>query len=602
MISMATTHTPSQAADDTIDLQPIQVKSRRSLIPIVDNPSSVTVIREEEIKKQKQLQVEDLLRGELGLDVVQNGPLGANASVFMRGGGSGSTLVMVDGIQVNSNTSGSFNFANLTAENIQQIEVLRGPQSIFWGADAVGGVINIVTKRGEGPPRHSLSFEGGSFATFRESLQSSGALNKFDYSVSVSRTDSDGFSSANEDRGNTEEDGYENTSVSTRLGYAVTDNSRVELIGRYIRSITQFDAFSFATGLPTDGNNGNKSNAYYFALPISKTFADWWTVTLTPNIAYEDTFSFDPSFNNTHLINRTYTGDLQNNLQFGKNYSILFGGEYQVQNGVNQESSLKSTIYNQGYFFQGIAQVLERVTLTGGFRHDINSVFEDKTTYRFEGNYDHSETGTRLRAAYATGFRAPTINDLFFPGFGNPNLKPEEVKSWEVGVDQSLYDGRMKVGVTYFDSDFTNLIQFNSVTSAVENVGKADSRGLETEILFQVTSNLDVSVKHTWNETFDENDSPLRRRAKHKLTASASHNWRDKLQSLVSLYAKSGIRDGRFNTEGFVTLRAVLNYALTKQLKLTLRGENLLDNDYEEVPGFGTPGISGYAGFVFNFN
>ncbi len=595
-------HKNSHAADDTIDLEPIQVKSRRSLELKENIPASITVIREEEIKKQKHFQVEDLLRGELGLDVVQNGPLGGRASVFMRGGGSASTLVLVDGIQVNSNTSGGFNFANLTAENIQQIEILRGPQSTLWGADAVGGVINIITKRGEGPPKHSFAFEGGSFATFRETLQSSGALKKFDYSVSLSRTDSNGFSSASEDRGNAENDGYENTSVSTRLGYEFTEDGRVELIGRYIRSITQFDAFSFATGLPTDGNNGNKANAYYFAAPIKKTFAGWWTVTFKPNIAYEDTFSFDPTFSNTHIINRTYTGDLQNNLQFGKNYSVTFGGEYQVQNGVNQESSLESTIYNQGYFLQGVAHLLDRLTVTGGFRHDVNSKFEDKTTYRFEGGYRLAEYGTRLRAAYATGFRAPTINDLFFPGFGNPDLKPEEVKTWEVGVDQTLYDGRVKIGVTYFDSDFTNLIQFDSVTNAVLNVGEATSRGLETEIKYRVTGDLDLALKHTWNETFDENDAPLRRRAKHKFTASVHHTWRDKLESLVSLYAKSGIRDGRFNTDGFVTLRAVLNYQLTKQLKLTARGENLLDEDYEEIPGFGTAGVSGYAGFVFNFN
>ena len=193
-ILMTPMNNRSHAADETIDLKPVQVKSRRSHENRKAIPASISLIDEEEITREKKFQVEDVLQGELGLDVVQTGPLGSSASVFMRGGGSGSTLVMIDGMQVNSNTSGAFNFANLTADNIQQIEILRGPQSTLWGADAVGGVINIVTKRGEGPPKHSFAFEGGSFATFRESLQSSGEINKFDYSVSLSRTDSNGFS------------------------------------------------------------------------------------------------------------------------------------------------------------------------------------------------------------------------------------------------------------------------------------------------------------------------------------------------------------------------------------------------------------------------
>ncbi|MFQ5450109.1 MAG: TonB-dependent receptor plug domain-containing protein [Nitrospinaceae bacterium] len=598
-----TTAYSANVEEETIELKPVKVKAARKATNRENIPSSLTIISEKEIKRKKFLQVEELLRGELGLDVARNGPLGGTTSVFMRGAGSSSTLVMVDGIQVNLNTTGGFNFAHLTTDNIERIEILRGPQSTLWGGDAVGGVINIITKKGKGKPVHSLSFEGGSFDTFKETATSSGAFQKFDYSISASRTDSGGFSSATENRGNPEEDGYENTTVSTRLGMGFLDDGRVEFVGRYTRAISQFDGFSFATGLPADGNNGSKIDTYFLAIPITKSFGGWWEVTLNPNFASDESFSFDPTFSNSHIINRTYTVDLQNNLKLHKYVSAVFGGEYQVQNGVNEENGLVRSIYTQGYFLQAVFNYLDRVVLTAGFRHDINSVFEDKTTKKFEAAYRFEKTGTRVRTAYATGFRAPTVNDLFFPplfGFttSNPNLKPEESKSWEVGIDQSLWNRRVRVGITYFDSNFTNLIQLDSAFIP-QNIGKADSRGIESEIDLQLTEDLDVALRHTWNETFDQNDAPLRRRAKHKFTASVHHNWNKKLDTLVSVYVRGGIRDGKFNTDAFTTVRAVLSYQLTKNLKITARGENLLDENYEELPGFGTAGVSGYAGFTY---
>ncbi|NIQ03159.1 MAG: TonB-dependent receptor, partial [Nitrospinaceae bacterium] len=233
-------------------------------------------------------------------------------------------------------------------------------------------------------------------------------------------------------------------------------------------------------------------------------------------------------------------------------------------------------------------------------RHDVNSAFEDKTTYKFEGAYLHRPTQTRIRGAHATGFRAPSINDLFFPGFSNPDLKPEESESFEIGLDQKLLDDRIQISITFFDSDFTNLIQFDSSTFRPENIGRAESRGLETAIDLQATDDLDVRFRHTWNETFDQDDAPLRRRAKHKFTATVHHNWQNALDSLVSVYVRSGIRDGTFNTDAFTTVRAALSYQATPNVKFTLRGENLLDEDYEEIPGFGTAGISGFAGLVIS--
>ncbi|MEC7640757.1 MAG: TonB-dependent receptor plug domain-containing protein, partial [Nitrospinota bacterium] len=316
-------------------LDPIEIKAGRSLLSAKVLPSSKTIVSKEEIKKNQYLQVRDIIRETLGTDVVSSGPLGARASVFMRGAGTSSTLVMIDGVQVNASTDGAFNFANLLTDNIERVEILRGPQSTLWGADAVGGVINIVTKKGEGTPSHFASFEGGSFGRLKETLGSSGALNDFDYSFTASRTDNDGFSNASEKLGNTENDGYEANNLSTRLGYNFMGNSRVEVIGRYINSISNFDGFDFSTLQPIDSSAHDHSIFFYIATPIQKYLTDWWHIRINPNMSYLQSENINPTFSNSNVYNRNYTVDVQNNFKWGDYYSATAGFEYQALNGHN---------------------------------------------------------------------------------------------------------------------------------------------------------------------------------------------------------------------------------------------------------------------------
>lgn len=593
----------SYAEDQAEQLAPIKVTATRDSTTEENIPSSFSVITAEDIKKKQYIQVQDLLREELGMNIVRNGTVGAQTNIFMRGTGSSSTLVIIDGVRANSNTTGGFDFHDLTTDNIERIEIIRGPQSTLWGADAVGGVVNIITKKGKGEPSHQFAFEGGSFGTFKETASSSGSNEKFDYSLNVSRIDSSGFSSANEQRGNTERDTYENTTVSMRAGANFLNDGRIEFVGRHTKSLVGYDGFSFSTGLPTDAPNRSNTESYYLAIPVSKSITDWWNVKLTPNAAYDELRIFDGSRSpqNSSIFNRTHRLDLQNNVTLNKFFSVVFGADLREQSGELTSSSLTKTIDNQGYYLQNVFSYDECVILTGGFRHDINSVFHDKTTYKVEGAYCFKESGTRIRSAHATGFRAPSINDLFFPGFGNPNLKPEESKSWEVGIDQTFFEKKLKVGTTYFDSKLDNLIQFDSATFLPQNIAKATSKGTETYIKVQPFKTLGLSLNHTWNDAFDGVGQRLRRRPEHKLSGNIYQDWNDRLSSLIGVTYKTGITDGRYNTSDYAIVRAALSYQLLKSLKLTLRGENLFNEKYEEIPGYGTAGISGYAGVLYNF-
>ena len=599
----------SRTEADEETLKPIEVTATRTTAKEKNLTGAVTVITQEEIKRKQHMQVKDILREQLGINVVSSGPMGSQTSVFMRGANSQATLVMIDGVQVNANTTGGFDFSNLQMDNIERIEILRGPQSTLWGADAVGGVINIVTKRGKGEPTHTIAFEAGSFETFKETFSSLGALGKFDYSLSVSRTDSDGFSAANEERGATEDDGYGNTTLSTRLGYNFLADGRIDFIGRYIKSRSDFDGFG-----PTDSAPETQTvESFFLAVPIQKSITDWWDVRLNTNYSHED--SEFPTFN-SRVLNRTYTVDFQNNLDLGDYLSAVLGAEYQVTNGSNREVDFSFDNRSQGYYLQTDFNYEDAFLLTAGFRENINSEFDNKLTYKIEGAIRLKESGTKFRAGYGTGFRVPTINDLFFVPFDNPGLVPEESKNWEIGVEQKLFGDRVTLTTTYFYTDYTNLIVFDPTPvlplnpfGRPENIGSATSQGVESSLNLKVIEDLDLTVLHTWNQAVDDiANTTLARRPRNIVSVTLHHLWQKKLDSTVTAQYRSSMdsNSSPFSTGDIVggrtLLRAAVSYQINENWKVTARGENLLDKEYEEPFGFGTAGISGYGGFVYTFN
>lgn len=599
------------------ELKEIKITSSRDTFTAEDFPGSLTVFTEDDIQKQNHTNVEELLRGELGLDVVRSGPLGSQTSVFMRAQGSASTLVIIDGVQANANTTGAFDFGILSLENIERIEVLRGPQSIQWGADASGGVINITTKKGKGPRTHSLFFEGGSFRTFNQALRSSGGTDKYDYSLSASLLHSQGFSALANDRGGKNPDGTINKTMSTRFGYNFTEDTRMEFIGRGTHTLREFDN-QFGTDRGTSANK----KEFYISSPIQTNFGGWWDLKITPSMAYSDAFSIGESDQSTS-VNRTVLLDMQNNVELNRYFSLLFGGEYQNQQGQSigdtaNGSGFDEVIDNEAYFFQGIYEYKDRLVLTAGFRQDFHSVFDDVITYKFEGGYNFKTTGTRLHTSFSKGYRAPTVNELFFPpsDFGsgpitsaNPNLQPETIKSFEIGLKQELLNGNLKLGMTFFNSVTNNFIQ-NNASFVPQNLGKLFSKGLETEVDLRLPNNFTLAMRHTFNDHYIDSkgvtadNKPAIRRPKHKFTADLSHNWNNKFNTLLGLYVRSEAIDttAAKKTFGFKTVRVALNYKHNKNLKLTFRIENLLDEDYEELVPFGTSGITGYSGFVYTFN
>ncbi|MCO6430262.1 MAG: TonB-dependent receptor, partial [Deltaproteobacteria bacterium] len=323
------------------------ISANRLKTPLIRQGNSVTIITAEQIESSKQTQLIEVLKTVPGLDIVQSGGLGGNAAIFLRGANSEHTLVLVDGIEINNpiSNSRSFNFADISLDNVERIEVIRGPQSTVYGSDALGGVINIITKRGGGDFAGSVEAQAGSYSTFIEKASASGGLDGMRYSIGASREDSDSISSAGAAYGNTEDDSYQNTSVASRIGLDPLEQFSTDLIFRYNSSRTDLDNTG---GFGGDDPNRLLENQQLFTRAEARTSFLDGTFNQRAGLSYtshdlED--SNDPDA--AHPLDRlrsNFTGelvkfDIQSDFKAGEYNTVVVGFETEHEQGSSYLSS-----------------------------------------------------------------------------------------------------------------------------------------------------------------------------------------------------------------------------------------------------------------------
>lgn len=635
---------------EVIQAPDVVVSATKTPIPAKQVTSAVEVITGEEMQQRKVKTVSEALRWAQGLSVNQSGEPGTLVDVRMRGGTPEQTLVLIDGAIVNSATTGIYDFANLTSDNIERIEILRGSQSMLWGSDAMGGVINITTRRGWDKPNVSVFAEYGSFVTLREGANLVGKKGPIDFSGSITRWDTAGFSAINYRRGATERDGYHNWQGSVRLGADLPKDGRIEFSFRWLNGIVNFDGFAFnPVTFASDPADvfGAKSNdtQYIFAGNYRQPITTWWSQQLTLSRATDNLVS-DGGTAERNLVTGA-TGPIgfpfksqiettsnriewQHNIQVGKPLLLTAGYQFREQKGDYRDLLTNVVVFedkavssNAG-FGEAHLNLWNRVFGTAGIRQDAYNVFGGATTYRVTGGYVHQETGTKLRASYATGFRAPTINQLYFPGFGNPNLQPEKSQSLDAAVEQTLPNDRGSISVGYFWTRYRNLILsvFDpSVCTAPgsfgfcpQNVGLARAEGVEVSTKLNLyrdgpwVKSLDLHIHYTYAATRDLTDAADTRLPKWPL---------NQVTTVISYMPIEGLRANlegryfgqRFNNVGnegsmpsFLVWNLSANYDVTKQIQAYLRVDNLFNEAYEEVLFFGTPIRSIYGGVRINYD
>jgi vitamin B12 transporter len=596
---------PTTAPSTAIQAAPVVVTANRTPTPASEVGSSVSIISSDDLENEQTPLVSDALRYVPSVDVTRSGGPGQQTSIFMRGSDSDHTLVMIDGIEANDPTSPSraFDFSTLTVDDIDQIEVLRGPQSTLWGSNAVGGVVNIITKRGEGPPTGYFYSEAGSFDTYREGFGVSGGNKTVNYSLSLSQANSQGISAADSKFGNTEPDGYGISTVTEKVGWNISPQLDVDFISRY-----QYASIDIDNGGGPGGDNPFaqlRNNEAFFGLqPHVKLFDGRWIQTFRLSYTYYDRQDTDPSFP-SHLNGGLAKVDWQNDLKVSENQIVTAGLVLGQENLNATGTPHKSNDQTSGYLQDAIS-FDKRLFLTGGCRYDAFRLGGDDLTYRFTGAYIFP-TETTLRASYGTGFKTPTLSDLF-SSFGSPTLKSEKSNGADIGVEQDFFHHHLTADATYFYNSYRDLIDFNFATNREENIGHAQSQGVELGLTARPWETVSVGVNYTYTDARDLSTSQmLPRRPPNAASAQVTWNYSRKGQITAGAVYESGRPDinpvtfGASHDKGYIVANLATSYDLTDYATLTLRADNIFNEHYEEVDGFGEPGFSVYGGFKLKF-
>ena len=602
----------------------IVVTATRTEQPKLELASSTTLMSFEDLKKAGKETAADALAAVPGLDVVQNGGPGKTADIFIRGANSEHTLVMMDGVEVNDPMSPgrTFDFGHLNLDNIDRIEIVRGPQSTLYGSDAMGGVINIITKKGKGKSRGFISAETGSYGTFREALGVSGGTDTVNYSLEISRLDSKGFSESGEKYGNTEKDGYNNTTLSGSIGFKPAKNLELNLISRYITARNHLDNFAGAGG--DDPNYITDARQFLLAADSRLSLLNGkWGQRL--GISYNNmrrdltnpTDQFQPFDSQEGLYKgRIFKIDWQHNLYLHPTNTVTAGIEYQKEWGESTysweslwgpgESSFPGkSARTTGFYLQDSIKIQDTFFMTLGIRFDHHDRFGTETTYRIAPAL-LLKSGTKLKATYGTGFKAPSLYQLYAPAtawglVGNQNLEPEKCKGWDIGIEQFLFNDRLTLSFTYFQNNFEDLILYDFIQGYI-NINQADTKGFEIFMSAGPLKNLTINGSYTYTDATDkETGEQLLRRPKHK--ANLTFNLRLFKRANANLFIiHVGKRLDLFpyptitEAPAYTLFNLATSYQLSKNIEVFGRIDNLLDQDYEAVLGYGTPGRSAYIG------
>jgi len=608
----------------------IVVTATRVATPAREVASSVTVVTRQDLERADRTSVFDVLRDVAGLDILQNGGPGSAASVFVRGANSEHLLVLVDGVEVNDpmNPSRSFDFAHLTLAGIEQIEILRGPQSTLYGSDALAGVMNILTSKGQGPPRFSLIAQAGSFKTGATRLEFGGSSGALHFSLGLSQYSAEGVSAASSAySGNSEKDGYRNWSLAGRVGASFRSGFEADLIVRATTARTELDNFGGPGG--DDPNSVQRYSSVFLRSQVRGLFAgNRWEQKLGISYLRSDRRLDNPA-DELHPFDAE-TGrfqsdlvkiDWQNNLFLSPAHTLSFGADLAREQGESDYTSFSAfgpyaspfpgrTADLAGLYVQDQVRVAGVFFAAAGLRFDRHSRAGTALTFRVAPSAFLKGTQTRFKATLGTGFKAPSLYQLYAPDtiwgpIGNSRLQPEESTGWDAGVEQYLWNGALMVGLTYFRNDFRNLIDFDFGRGYV-NVGRARTRGIEITGDVRAAEYLRGRLSYTRLEAKNlETGSDLLRRPRDRFLARLDYDVTKKWTVGVSAVYSGKRPDMDFS--GFVPravilpdytlLHATLDFSINPRLVLFVRLDNILDARYEPVFGYGAPGFAIYAGF-----
>ena len=614
LVSIAPADETASSGTDTV-----VITATRTDQPLALTGESLSVITAQQLRDQQTLAVSDALAQTPGISVVRNGGVGQTTSIGVRGAPSGQTLVLVDGVRINNPSApdGSAILADLLASNLERIEVLRGPQSTLYGSDAIGGVINLIGRRGSSSGCGvSGSAEGGSQRSWRGSIAACGAAGTLDYSAAVNAFHTDGISAADVRNGNHEADAYRNLGASANLHWHASDVLSIDLRGYYVQARTDFDGYPPPTYTFQDTLEYGKDRLLTTYLGANLLSAGGrFNQRLAVTSSYSDRKNFDPTLvpiEDFYSRGDAQRVEYQGVFDLSRSDQLSFGAESQrtrlttgTPSSFNPDPvPTRGTTRIDGAYLQYQTTLLQALTLTSGLRHDHHADFGSHSSFKFSAAWQLPDSTTVLRANYGDGFKAPTLYELFSP-YSNPiaTLRPEVARGWEAGIDQRFYGGRVQIGASWFDRRTHDQIDFYSCFAVVspacavrpfgyyDNIARSSAHGLELLWSLQLAPALSVKGNFTRLKAVDQlSGYDLARRPRD--AANLALQWMSAAGwSAGATLAYTGARFddayGGVPMPGYALVNLYGAHYFSAYCAVYARVENLADREYQPVAGYG---------------
>ncbi|MGD1006812.1 MAG: TonB-dependent receptor [Ignavibacteriaceae bacterium] len=630
LIVLITGNVYSQDTSKVYKLSEIVVTATRTNTPSVEIASSISVIDSAEIAQSNKINVLGLLKDQYGLSISQSGGPGQLAQLYMRGADPGDVLVLIDGVKLNPPefSGNSYDFSNLPIDNIERIEILRGPQSTLYGSDAMAGVINIITKKGDGKPSYFFNIEDGSLNSFKGLAGTNGSYEQADYSVTFSKTKSNGVSAADVIYGNTEPDGYDDYNISSRFGWTINPDIKLNAYAEFNSGKIDLDQHGGPYGDDPTYMDFHEQGAYKAEANITGLQGLWQQDISFSFMRDLTRYNYDSTLNNPASSRSFYQGNIyqlewQNNIKILQAHFLTFGFSAGKENSSSADSYLSSEYGNfisafpekdmntfSGYL-QDQIKISSNVFTIAGIRYDNYGNLGSALTYRVTQTYLIEETGTKLKAVFGTGFKAPSLFNLYDPNYGNPDLKSEKSNGWEAGFEQYLFNYDVLFGVTYFSNNFWDLIGYNSNYVSI-NIDKAQTDGIESYLTAEFSRAIRLNASYTLTNTIDkaptDENFSLIRRPKNSAALTFNYNFSNEANANFDIVYVGKRDDEDFSVypyrivqlSAYTLLNISAAYSILKNVQLYGRIENALNEKYEDVWGFGTAGRTGYIGLKLN--
>jgi vitamin B12 transporter len=589
LIALSTTIPTTGVAETQTTADEIVVTAARTAQTADEALASVSVITRKDIETTQAETVVDLLQHYAGIDAVRSGGPGQQTSIFMRGTNSDHTLVLIDGMPVSSSNTGSYQWENLSLNAIERIEIVRGPRSALYGSEAIGGVIQIFTRKNKRVTAEAIA---GSFDTYGANF-SGGFGDKTKISINASHKQAEGFSATNSTNWSydPDNDGYTHKSLGIDLASNISDSAAFDMYAQKSELDNEYDI----------GTSNTKQELVTARLNLTPSTKAAYRFSAG---SYQDVLTSYGSSSSSKITTRRLTAGVQTDRQLGNDNMVVLGLDYRTDQGINYDLGGASTVFDKKVDNTGSFISWRKTKSSGSLelaaRIDSHSQFGTHTTGQAAWGRNLANH-RKLYLSVGTGFKAPDLNELFHPGTdssawipgcnpcyaGNPALKPEESTNFELGVKRDRGENRQSVSLFY--NQINNLIAYEGTNFQAINVSKALTYGLELAQKRQ-RGQWSIDSQLTLQRAIDEsNGTALLRRPNEKLSGRVTRHLKHNSSAMLETLLSGGAVDyGPVTLAGYGVVNAAYNHELNANWRFSVRLNNLFDRKYEVAAGYNT--------------